>query len=502
MSFTTLDRVPPLAGTFAIAVGTSVLAGWVLDNDLLKGAGHAITMKPNAAIGLAACGLALLIGGIDASGARRRFACGAAILVGVIGLLTLSEHVVGWDLGIDQLLFAEVAGAPATVAPGRMGPNASTSLLLAGLALASAQAESARVARWSQRFALVVASLATIAVVGYVYGARELYSVSRYTGIAWPTAVTLLVIAIGILFVRPELAPMSTILSRGPGGIVARRMLLPAVVVPLALGYAGVIGLEGGFYDAGLGTALLSVSVVAVLAAVIWRTASRVDEADLARERARKERDELLERERAAREQAEHANRLKDEFLAALSHELRTPLNAVLGWAEMMRSDIIRPEQRSHAIEVVARNGRILSRLIEDLLDVSRIEMGQLELRLGLVDVAPLARTALDAVAADADGKGVRLISRLESGRAIVMADSDRLQQIVRNLLTNAVKFTPSGGEVELLVEVRAEHVHLIVRDTGRGIDPAFVPHVFERFRQEDGTPTREHGGLGLGLSI
>lgn len=167
-----------------------------------------------------------------------------------------------------------------------------------------------------------------------------------------------------------------------------------------------------------------------------------------------------------------------------------------------MRSEVIKPERRAHAAEVVSRNGQNLARLIEDLLDISRIETGHITLRLRPVELVAVARTALDSSSADAASKGVALRSRLAGREVIVKGDSDRLLQIIRNLLSNGIKFTPPGGEVELDVDTRGETAQLVVRDTGKGMDPAFVPHVFERFRQEDGTATRAYGGLGLGLSI
>jgi PAS domain S-box-containing protein len=220
------------------------------------------------------------------------------------------------------------------------------------------------------------------------------------------------------------------------------------------------------------------------------------------RKRAEAEREELLGREREARAEAEEANRLKDEFLATVSHELRTPLTAILGWAHMLRGGQLEGEGAGKALETIERNARSQAQLIEDLLDVSRIVTGKL--RLDVVPVSPhsFIDAAVEAVRPAADAKGVRLQKVIDTGVGVVMGDPARLQQVVWNLLTNAVKFTPRGGRVQVRLERVNSSVEMAVSDTGAGIDPEFLPHVFERFRQADQRTTRRHGGLGLGLSI
>ena len=492
------DRlVSRAAGSLAIAVGAMVLTGWSLDNDILKGAGGPITMKANTAVGLLACGLSLRLfvrPGTTAAFLSRI----TAAFVGVLGLATLSQHIAGWNLGIDELLFKEPPGSPATASPGRMGINGSLSLTLASVALLTLR----RRPVVAQLLACVMAVVATVAVVGYWYGAQELYGIARVTGIAWPTAVTLLGLSIGILMARPDARPVAAILADGPGGMMARAMLIPAVVVPLILGYARVRGQQSNLFDTGLGTALFAVLVVVLFSALIWRTAITLDDSHRAREAAQRERDDLLIKEQAARENAERANRFKDEFLAALSHELRTPLNAIVGWTHMLRSDAVPAHRRAHAAEVVARNGQFLARLIDDLLDVSRFATGQMRLTFQPVDLITVSERAVDAIDSSAKEKGVRVLAHRDHARVMVAGDPERLQQVLVNLLSNAVKFTPAGGTVEVTVTIAAPHVEVSVRDSGRGIGAEFLPHVFERFRQGDSTPTREHGGLGLGLAI
>jgi signal transduction histidine kinase len=220
------------------------------------------------------------------------------------------------------------------------------------------------------------------------------------------------------------------------------------------------------------------------------------------REKAEEERAQLLVREQAARRQAEEANRIKDEFLATLSHELRTPLNAILGWAQMLRMTKLEEATASRAYATIERNARAQAQLISDLLDVSRIITGKLRLDQKPVDLAAVVDAVLDTVRPAAEAKGIPITVHLAPEVSPVLGDPDRLQQVVWNLLSNAIKFTPREGRVEVYLRQVEGNVEIVVSDTGSGILPAFLPFVFDRFRQAESTTTRSHGGLGLGLSI
>ncbi len=210
----------------------------------------------------------------------------------------------------------------------------------------------------------------------------------------------------------------------------------------------------------------------------------------------------LLVRERSARAEAEKANRLKDEFLATLSHELRTPLNAVIGWSRILKAGHLDHESTAHAIEVIERNAWAQKQIIEDILDVSRVITGKLQLHLGPVDLVTVVSAALDAVKPAVEAKEIKIQTHFQPDLRIIAGDVDRLQQVVWNLLSNASKFTPPGGLIGVRVTQGEMYATIEVKDTGPGIAPEFLPHVFERFRQADGSTTRTHGGLGLGLAI
>jgi PAS domain S-box-containing protein len=219
-------------------------------------------------------------------------------------------------------------------------------------------------------------------------------------------------------------------------------------------------------------------------------------------QRIERERQMLLDSERAARSEAERAGRAKDEFVATLSHELRTPLNAVLGWATLLRKGTPEGEELAAGLEIIERNARHQSQLISELLDISRITAGKLRLDVQPVDLPLIAESALDAVRPGAAGKGIRLEKIIEPIDRIVMGDPGRLQQIIWNLLVNAIKFTPRGGSVQLVVARVASYVQITVADSGQGIEAEVLPHIFERYRQGDPSRARRHGGLGLGLAI
>jgi signal transduction histidine kinase/ActR/RegA family two-component response regulator len=214
------------------------------------------------------------------------------------------------------------------------------------------------------------------------------------------------------------------------------------------------------------------------------------------------QRTQLLESEQAARSEAERASRLKDEFVATLSHELRTPLSAILGWAHILREPNLQPEQVTAGVEVIERNARAQAQIIEDLLDMSRIIAGQIRLDVQQVELKDVLDSALATVRPAAEARGIRLHTVFDTKVGPVRGDPQRIQQIVWNLLSNAIKFTPRDGRVQVALERVNSHVEISVSDTGQGIKPEFLPHVFDRFRQADGSTTRRHSGLGLGLSI
>jgi len=218
--------------------------------------------------------------------------------------------------------------------------------------------------------------------------------------------------------------------------------------------------------------------------------------------KAEAERDALLKSEHIARAQAEEANRVKDEFLAVLSHELRTPLNAILGWASLLRGGKLDEQHAARALEIVERNATAQSKLIEGVLDVSRIVSGKLQLDIRPTQLSAVIATAVDSIRPAADAKNMTL--RVVGGEPepLVLVDANRLQQVVWNLLSNAVKFSPAGGEVTVALRGSNSHVEIAVQDRGQGIPTEFLPHVFDRFRQQDSSTTRKHGGLGLGLAI
>jgi signal transduction histidine kinase len=220
------------------------------------------------------------------------------------------------------------------------------------------------------------------------------------------------------------------------------------------------------------------------------------------RKRAEEKLAHLLVRERAARGDAEKANRLKDEFLATLSHELRTPLNAVIGWSRMLKSGRLDQESAEHAMDVIERNAWAQKQIIEDILDVSRVITGKLQLHLAPVDLIAVVKAALDAVRPALEAKNISVEESYQEELKVIAGDADRLQQVVWNLLSNASKFTPVGGRVAIRVTQDKTYVEIEIVDTGPGIAREFLPHVFERFRQADGSTTRTHQGLGLGLAI
>jgi len=220
------------------------------------------------------------------------------------------------------------------------------------------------------------------------------------------------------------------------------------------------------------------------------------------RHKAEKERDQLLLKEKTAREDAEAANRLKDEFLATISHELRTPLTSILGWTRILTGRALPESEAHHALEVIQRSAESQARLVDDILDTSRIITGRFTLETIPVEVAPIFQAAVDIIRPSAEAKRISLETVIEDRSSIVLGDASRLQQVIWNLLSNAVKFTDYGGRINTRLVRIDDRIEISITDTGIGIEPQFLPYIFDRFRQADSTSRRKYGGLGLGLAI
>ena len=297
------------------------------------------------------------------------------------------------------------------------------------------------------------------------------------------------------------------VIALGIGLILSAR--LQAMVSQPLMALAKTAGQVSSRGDYSLRAARTTDDELGTLVDAFNRMLERIEEREQELSRANEElRHEIVERKRAEQERAQllvrerEANRLKDEFLATLSHELRTPLNAIIGWTRLMRANAVSPAAMDRALEKVERNAEIQTRLVEDLLEVSRITSGKLRLEVREVDLVSIVNRAVDSIRPAAEARGVSIERRFDAPTLPTSGDADRLQQVVWNLLSNAVKFTPPGGAVTISLLRHALFDELRIRDTGAGIDPDFLPHVFDTFRQGDASSTRAHGGLGLGLSI
>jgi PAS domain S-box-containing protein len=286
--------------------------------------------------------------------------------------------------------------------------------------------------------------------------------------------------------------------SAWPGWHPAFRSYL---AIPIARRHSDVIG---GFFFLHSRAGAFSERAERMLVGVAAQAAVAIDNARLyaSVRKAADERMKLLESERLARSAAEKMSSLKDDFLATLSHELRTPLSAILGWTQVLRLGPIEPEDLRKGLETIERNARVQTKLIEELLDMSRVTSGKVRLDVQEVDPSAFVEAAIEAVRPAADAKGIRITKLLDPWAGPISGDPGRLQQVVWNLLSNAIKFTPKDGSVEVQVQQMGAAVEIRVSDTGIGIQSEFLPLVFERFRQADASSSRTHGGLGLGLAI
>lgn len=660
----------------AFCIGGAALMGWILDNEILKRVHPSlVTMKANTAVCLMLVATAVfLLQDSSASKPKRIIAVLFGAIVASIGLITLSEHIFGWNTGLDQLLFHESQKEAGLSFPGRMGVAASLNFSLLGITLSLIDVRAARWFRLSNISVLLVVTITLLVFLYYFYGIEQGEPIALYFTIALHTVVAFLSLCGAILLARPERGLAAALLGNTLGAVVARRML-PAFLVVILLGWIRNVARDAGLIGPGFATAAFVVAVLLLLGVLIWLTAlslNRIDrerrrvdlaqrrtenrlevlfrvselirtlhdpyelsyavaehvgihldvrrclfnETDVERDleivhrdycdgvesvagehrisdyssitsremqqgltvvnndsktdprtaadyhrsyaatgerayiafpllregrwvasfwasvdqprewtkgevsllqtvaertwtaieklRSETERERLLQHVEEARDAAEKANQLKDEFLATLSHELRNPLNVILGYSELLlrMKEIEQSPRLVQMGEALRRNAQSQSQLINDLLDLSRLQRGKISLNQETVSLAAIIDNAVETVRTDAATKGVEI--RLHANEQLLLVEGDRLrlQQIAWNILNNAVKFTPSGGSIEISLNNEGDRAAFVVTDTGQGIDPSFLPHVFEMFRQADGSNRRRHGGMGIGLAL
>ncbi len=327
--------------------------------------------------------------------------------------------------------------------------------------------------------------------------AFEKFGHPRATPVFAPTFAGEGVIRVGDITKDPRYGKWKPHHGMPPGHLPVRSYL----AIPVTLRSGQVIG---GLFFGHEDTDVFTERAERLIVGISAQAGIAIDNARLYQDakRAADERARLLDAERVARNEVERISLMKDEFLATLSHELRTPLNAVLGWSELLLGRTTTNDDSRRGLETIARNARAQAQLIEDLLDMNRIVSGKIRLDVQRIELSAILEAAIDTVRPSVDAKSILVRKTIDPNASPVFGDPNRLQQVIWNLLTNAVKFTPKGGRIDVLLQAVNSHVEITVHDSGMGIDADFVPHLFERFRQADSSSTRRFGGLGLGLSI
>ena len=476
---------------FAVAacclLGAANGIGWMFDLTLLVSVADGLPKMVPATAMLVLGSAASL--GFQIHSARSGTAAAAGVLVCITGLFMLACHVAGAAPYPLQLAQAGMQSAFSLSAP----VTAGMFVVLGG---ALALLARGRHVEFAQIGAMAVLLLALLNFAGYFFRDTILYEALPGKGVSLPTTAAVILLAGGALLLRPGQGIMTVIAAASPSARSARRLLFQALAVPLLLAGAAVAAMNAGLYDAATLLPLLAWGTIVLLAMLIWRFAWRLYQIDVARTRAEQDAQGALQQLRDERDR-------KDVFLAVLAHELRNPLAPIQSAAELLRH--MRNPDKAGIDKVgsmILRQVDHMVHLVDDLLDVSRIGRGQLVLDARPVDVQAAINAACEQVRPAIERKGHRFQLDLAPEPLAVLGDHKRLVQIIANLLNNAAKYTPEGGDLALRLTADAREVSIVVRDNGIGIDAALLPRVFDTFTQATPTPDRQQGGLGLGLAL
>jgi signal transduction histidine kinase len=509
-----LLRAASAAGAVVALAGTVVLMGWATNIEPLKSSliPGDIVMLPNTATTFFMAGLALVL--LARSRAHPWMRLPARLLAGLVflvGFVMFLQRMAGWELPMNRWLFADVLEAYPFRPIGLMAVNSGACFALMGVALLETEVGTRRAQRVADMLAGITLLLVTTALVGYFYDVKALYSFDRYAGMALPTALTFGMLASGTLLAGAERGTVRVLLGQDAGAVLARRMLPPALLVPLALGWLWLLARRREWVGREAGVSLFVVATGTIFVALVLRYALAVRRTDMERERARREAElargsaeEARRRAEEAQRAAEAANVAKSDFLAMMSHELRTPLNAIRGYAELLDMGVRGPVTDAQRADLarIKQSERHLLGLIDDLLNFTRIERGELTYTLRAVRAATAVQEVGALIGPQMRARPVRYEPAEIDPTLFVHADPDRLQQILLNLLSNAVKFSEPGGRVAVLVGADDDAVRITVEDEGRGIPPSMLESIFDPFVQVDASHTRTTSGVGLGLAL
>ncbi|MBS1792646.1 MAG: HAMP domain-containing histidine kinase [Acidobacteria bacterium] len=486
--------VPGLVASLIILGGLSIICEWVFGIRLLaRFSPTDSSMKFNTSLVFLIYGLSFLCRQSEIV-ALQRIAKTLALIGLAIAALSLSQYLFHYNLGLDELFVRDHPNPDITSSPGRMSPLVAFNFLLTGAALLLWRRSSEKNFRPAEFLGIAGLVIPVIVTLGYLFSASSLYSFSSVTGVALITSLLFLVLHVGILAVFSEHGPMTILLSRTRGGRILRFLLPTSLGALILFDWLSLRATRAGLISEALVIPLGTIASGGVIALLIWRSARLLYEAD------QKEKQSFVELQNAYRT-AEEANRMKDLFISVVSHELRTPLNAILGWVRIVR---VQPteENKRRALEVIGRQSENQLRLVEDLLDISRIISGKMRLEIHPVELENVVAEALETIRPAAVARNIEIEWKKPPETVALEADGDRLQQVFWNLFSNAVKFTQPGGKMSVALTTDGEIARIVVADTGQGIDAAFLPFVFDRFRQSDVSASRRSGGLGLGLSL